>query len=64
MIQLTEHRKLKRKEDQSMDASVIFSMGNKIIKGSRGWEGLRRKRREEGKKRVRIRYGRCTEVRN
>jgi hypothetical protein len=52
-IQLTDHMKLKRKEDQSMDTSVLCSMGNKIIKESRGWEGLGKKRRgEEGQNQV------------
>ena len=50
MIQLTDHMKLKRKEDQRVDASVLLRRGNKIIKGSRGWEGLWRKRREGGEK--------------
>jgi hypothetical protein len=44
MIQLTYHMKLKRKEDRRVDASVLLRRGNKIIKGSRGWEGLGRKR--------------------
>ena len=44
MIQLTDHMKLKRKEDQRVDASVLLRRGNKIIKGSRGWEGLGRMR--------------------
>ena len=44
-IQLTNHKKLK-KEDQSVDASFLLSMGNKIITGGtrmggsgkeRGW---------------------------
>ena len=61
-IQLTDYMKLKRKEDQRVDASVLLRRGNKIIKGSRGWEGLWRKRRGVGKMRARIRYGkRCTE---
>ena len=47
MIQLMDHMKLKRKEDQRVDASVLLRRGNKIIKGSRGWEGLGRKRRGE-----------------
>jgi hypothetical protein len=34
------HMELKRKEDQSVDASVLLRRGNNIIKGSRGWEGL------------------------
>ena len=50
MIQLTNHMKLKRKEDQRMDASVLLRRGNNIIKGSRGWEGLGRKRRGGGEK--------------
>ena len=45
-----DHMKLKRKEDQRVDASVLLRRGNKIIKGSRGWEGLCRKRREGGEK--------------
>jgi hypothetical protein len=43
MIQLTDHMKLKKKEDQSVDASVLLSKGNKTITGGRGWEGLPRK---------------------
>ena len=58
------HMKLKRKEDQRVDASVLLRMGNNTIKGSRGWEELGRKR-EGGGGRGRIRYGkrwrRCTE---
>ena len=42
--------KLKRMEDQRVDASVLLSRGNKIIKGSRRWEGLGRKRRGRGGK--------------
>jgi hypothetical protein len=61
-IQLTDHMKLKRKEDQRIDASVLLRKGNKIIKGSREWERLGRKRRGGGGK---IRHGRrwrrCTE---
>jgi hypothetical protein len=47
MIQLTYHMKLKKKKDKSVDASVLLRRGNKIITGSRGWEGLGRKREEE-----------------
>ena len=36
--------KLKRKEDQRVGASVLLTRGNKIIKESRRWEGLGRKR--------------------
>ena len=50
MIQLMDHMKLKRKEDQRVDAPVLLRRGNKIIKGSRGWEGLGRKRGVEGEK--------------
>jgi hypothetical protein len=63
-IQLTDHMKLKRKEHQSVDASALLTRGNNIIKGSRGWEGLWRKRRWGGEKRGRTWYGiwrRCTE---
>jgi hypothetical protein len=51
MIQLMDHMKLKRKEEQRVDASVLLRRGNKIIKG-RGWEGLGKKRGEgrEGKR--------------
>jgi hypothetical protein len=31
-----DHKKLKRKEDQRVDVSVLLRRGNKIIKGSRG----------------------------
>ena len=44
MIQLTDHFKFKKKEDQSVDASVLLRRGNKIITG--GQEGLGRKRGE------------------
>ena len=47
-----DHMKLKRKEDQRVDASVLLRRGNKIIKGSRGWEGLGRKRRGGREKEV------------
>jgi hypothetical protein len=42
--------KLKRKEDQRVDASVLLRRGNKIIKGSRGREGLGRKSEGRGEK--------------
>jgi hypothetical protein len=50
-IQLTDHMKLKKKEDQSVDASVLHRRRNKIIMGSRGQEGFGGKRggrREKG----------------
>jgi hypothetical protein len=43
-IQFTNHVKLKKKEDQSVDVSVLLRKGDKIIKGGIGWEGLGRKR--------------------
>ena len=58
---LSDHVKLKKEEDQSVDASVLLRRGNKIIMGDRGWEGLGRERggKEGGEKRgSRIRYGR------
>jgi hypothetical protein len=48
--QLTHHMKLKRKEDQRVDASVLLRRVNKMIKRSRGWEGLGRKRKGRGEK--------------
>jgi hypothetical protein len=39
-------------------ASVLLRRGNKVIKGSKGLEGLGRKRGRGGEKRGRIRYGR------
>ena len=42
--------KLKKKEDQSVDASVLLRSGNKIITGSGGWEGLERKREGGGER--------------
>ena len=47
-----DHMKLKWKEDQRVNASVLLRRGNKIIKGSRGWEGLGRKRRGGREKEV------------
>jgi len=32
-IEFTDHMKLKKKEDQSMDTSVLLRRGNKIFKG-------------------------------
>jgi hypothetical protein len=45
--------KLKKKEDQSVDASVLRRRGNKIIMEDRGWEGLNFGGREEGKRKKR-----------
>jgi hypothetical protein len=49
MVQLISHRKLKEKEDQSVDSSVLLRPGNKILTGGRVWEGLGRKRGGGGK---------------
>ena len=48
-IQLMDHMKLKRKENQEVNVLALLRKGNKIIKGSRGWEGLGRKRRRGGR---------------
>jgi hypothetical protein len=40
--------KLKRKEDQTVDVSVLLRRGNKIFKGSRDFKGLGRKWRGGG----------------
>jgi hypothetical protein len=59
MIQLTDHMKVKKKEDQSVDTSVCFRRRNKRIMVSRGG-GQDLEGREEGqrKKWGRIRCGR------
>jgi hypothetical protein len=49
--------KLKKKEDLSVDASVLLRRGKKIIMGGRGREGPGRKRGEGGIKAGRIRCG-------
>jgi hypothetical protein len=49
VIQLTENMKLKKKEDQSLDASVLLRRGNILIRRSGGRERPGRKRKEEGK---------------
>jgi hypothetical protein len=36
--------KLKKKEDQNMDASVLLRRGKKILMGGKGWDGLGSKR--------------------
>ena len=47
MAQLTDHKKVKKKEDQRMDASVLLGRGDKIIlvlgkkKGGVGEERIR-----------------------
>ena len=50
--------KLKKKEDQSVDASVLLKRRNKIIMGRIGWERLGRKKRGEGQNGERISYRR------
>ena len=52
MTQLTHHMKLKRKEDQRVDASVLLRRWNTIVNEIRGWEGLGRKRRGGREKEV------------
>ena len=49
--------KLKKKEDQNMDASVLLRSGNKILTGGSGREGLWRKRGGGVGKDGMIRYG-------
>ena len=48
--------KFKKKEDQSVNASVLLRKGNKIITGGRGREGSGRERGERGRSESRIRY--------
>jgi hypothetical protein len=43
-----DYMKLNMKEDQRVYTSVLSRRGNKIIKGSRAWERLGRKRRGGG----------------
>jgi hypothetical protein len=59
MIQLTDHIKLNKKEDQSVDSSIPLRRGNNIITRVRDregpdWEGERGKKMVGGE---RIRYG-------
>jgi len=54
--------KLKKKEDQSVDASILYRRGNKNITGGRGREEPGREKEEGGnKRRGRIRYGKAQE---
>ena len=50
MIQPTNYMELKKKEDQSVDASILHRKGNKIITKGRRRKGPEREKRE-GKKR-------------
>jgi hypothetical protein len=56
MMKPTNHMELKKKEDQSVDASVLHRRGNKIITGNRGKEGSWRERgggrKKEGQDKV------------
>jgi hypothetical protein len=49
IIQLTDHIKCKKKEDQSVDASVLFRRGNKIFTGGRRLQTCEEERRGRGK---------------
>lgn len=51
MTQLTDHMKFKKKEDQSVDISVLLRR-NKIITAGRRREGSGREREGEGKRRT------------
>jgi hypothetical protein len=44
--------KLKKKEDQSVENSVLFRRGNKIIKGGRGRGDLEGRQKGEEKRRT------------
>ena len=50
MIKFIDHMKFKKKEDQSVDTSVLLRSGNKIIMGGRGEEGHEREREEDGER--------------
>ena len=41
-VQFTDHMKLKKKEDQIVDASVLLRRGNKQQQRSPSWSGTRR----------------------
>jgi hypothetical protein len=45
-----DNMKLKKKEEQRVDALVLLGRENQIIKGSRWWEEIGRKRRGGGEK--------------
>jgi hypothetical protein len=57
MIQPTKHMELKRKEYQSIDASILHRKGNKTIIGSRWREGPEREREERGQDQLLARTG-------
>ena len=56
MLQPTNYMKLKKKENQSVDASIQHRRENKIITGGRGRKGPWRERLGRGIRRDRIRY--------
>jgi hypothetical protein len=49
MTQPINHMKLKEKDDQSVDASILHRRGNKIITGAKAREGSRREKGGGGK---------------
>ena len=50
IIKLTDHMMLKKKEDQSVDVSVLRKRGNKRLMGARWLDGFERKQGEVGGK--------------
>jgi hypothetical protein len=44
MLLLTDQMKLKRREEETVDASALLRRGSNIIQGSRRWEGLGRRK--------------------
>ena len=62
MIQLTDHIKYKKKEDQSVEASILLRWGNKIVMVRYTEIGIwERERRWRGKRASRIRNGKIQE---
>jgi hypothetical protein len=57
-IPMVDHMKLKKTEDQSVDASVLLRRANKIIMGGKGREGPRRESGQGGKRWTRSGVGR------
>jgi hypothetical protein len=53
ILQLTDHMKLKKKEDQRVNMLVLYRRGKKIILGGRGGKGSGSERGGERKKRGR-----------
>ena len=50
--------KLKKKKEQTVNASVLLRWGSKILIGGRRWEGPGRRRSGREKRGGKIRYGR------